>query len=57
MLEQVAPGEFTVRCAGAQGSGILRSMREANFFILLEPDRTSVDAGEQVAVQPFRNLI
>ena len=57
VLEQAGPGEFTVRSAGAQGSGILRSMSEANCFILLEPDRTSVDAGEQVAVQPFRNLI
>ena len=57
VLEQVAPGEFTVRSAGAQGSGILRSMSEADCFILLEPGRTSVDAGEQVAVQPFRNLI
>ena len=32
-------------------------MSEANCFILLYPDRTSVDAGEQVEVQPFQNLI
>jgi molybdopterin molybdotransferase len=57
VLEQSGPGEFTVRSAGAQGSGILRSMSEANCFILLYPDRTSVDAGEQVEVQPFQNLI
>jgi len=57
VLEQSAPGEFTVRSAGAQGSGILRSMSEANCFILLDPDCASVAAGEQVVVQPFQNLI
>ena len=57
VLEQSAPGEFTVRSAGAQGSGILRSMSEANCFILLDPDQAAVDAGEEVIVQPFQNLI
>ena len=57
VLEQPAPGEFIVRSAGAQGSGILRSMSEANCFILLDPDRTSVEVGEEVEVQPFQNLI
>jgi molybdopterin molybdotransferase len=57
VLEQSAPGEFTVRSAGAQGSGILRSMSEANCFIMLDPDCTSVAVGEQVVVQPFQNLI
>ena len=57
VLEQSAPGEFTVRSAGAQGSGILRSMSEANCFILLDPDRTSVEVGDEVDVQPFQNLI
>ena len=57
VLEQPAPGEFVVHSAGAQGSGILRSMSEANCFILLDPDRSSVDPGEEVVVQPFQNLI
>jgi molybdopterin molybdotransferase len=57
VLEQSAPGEFTVRSAGAQGSGILRSMSEANCFILLDPECTGVAVGEQVVVQPFQNLI
>jgi molybdopterin molybdotransferase len=57
VLEQSAPGEFSVRSAGAQGSGILRSMSEANCFIMLGPDSTGVDVGEQVEVQPFHNLI
>ena len=57
ILEQTTPGEFSVRSAGAQGSGILRSMSEANCFILLDPDCTGVAAGEQVVVQPFQNQI
>jgi len=57
VLEQSGPGEFTVRSAGAQGSGILRSMSESNCFIVLDPDSTGVDVGEQVVVQPFNNLI
>ena len=57
VLGQTVPGEFSVRSAGAQGSGILRSMSEANCFILLDPDRTRVEAGEVVEVQPFQNLI
>ena len=57
VLEQSGPGEFTVRSAGAQGSGILRSMSESNCFIVLDPDSTGVDVGEQVVVQPFHNLI
>lgn len=57
VLEQSGPGEYTVSSAGSQGSGILRSMSEANCFILLDPDCTSVEAGEMVVVQPFINLI
>ena len=57
VLEQSAPGEFTVRSAGAQGSGILRSMSEANCFIMLEPDQSGIEAGQPVLVQPFQNLI
>ena len=57
VLEQSGPGEFTVRSVGAQGSGILRSMSEANCFIMLDPDRTHVEAGEEVEVQPFQNFI
>ena len=57
VLEQAEPGEFSVRSVGAQGSGILRSMSEANCFILLQPDQTSVEAGQEVLVQPFQNLI
>ena len=57
VMEQVGPGEFTVRSASAQGSGVLRSMSEANCFILLDPARTSVETGETVEVQAFQNLL
>jgi molybdopterin molybdotransferase len=46
-----------VRTTGAQGSGILSSMADANCFIVLGPDQTSVAAGEPVAVQLFDGLV
>ncbi|HUN67718.1 MAG TPA: gephyrin-like molybdotransferase Glp [Burkholderiales bacterium] len=44
-------GEWKVRTTGQQGSGVLRSMSEANCFIVLEHERGSVGAGEPVSVQ------
>jgi molybdopterin molybdotransferase len=44
-------GEWKVRTTGQQGSGVLRSMAEANCFIVLEHERGAVKAGEQVQVQ------
>jgi molybdopterin molybdotransferase len=44
-------GEWKVRTTGQQGSGVLRSMSEANCFIVLEHDRGRVEAGELVSVQ------
>jgi len=49
-------GEWKVRTTGQQGSGVLRSMSEANCFIVLEHERGSVEAGEPVQVQPFEGL-
>jgi molybdopterin molybdotransferase len=49
-------GQWKVRTTGQQGSGVLRSMAEANCFIVLEHERGSVKAGEPVAVQPFEGL-
>ena len=45
-----------MRATGQQGSGVLRSMSEANCFIVLEHDRGSVQAGEAVQVQLFEGL-
>jgi molybdopterin molybdotransferase len=49
-------GEWKVRTTGQQGSGVLRSMSEANCFIVLEHDRGTVKAGEAVSVQLFEGL-
>ena len=48
--------QWKVRTTGQQGSGVLRSMSEANCFIVLEHERGSVKAGEPVAVQLFEGL-
>jgi len=50
-------GDWKVRITGQQGSGVLRSMAEANCFIVLEHERGAVAAGELVSVQPFDGLV
>ncbi|HMV61760.1 MAG TPA: molybdopterin molybdotransferase MoeA [Zoogloea sp.] len=50
-------GIWKVRLSGAQGSGILRSMSEANCFIVLEETRGNVAPGDAVSVQLFDGLI
>lgn len=50
-------GEWKVRATGAQGSGVLRSMSEANCIIVVEHERGNVEAGELVGVQPFEGLV
>lgn len=49
-------GTWKVRTTGQQGSGVLRSMSEANCFIVLEHERANVEAGEPVGVQLFEGL-
>jgi molybdopterin molybdotransferase len=48
--------EWKVRTTGQQGSGVLRSMSEANCFIVLEHERGKIEAGELVQVQLFEGL-
>ena len=50
-------GEWRVRPTGAQGSGILRSMADANCLIVIEQDRGNVAAGEIVGVQLMDGLV
>jgi molybdopterin molybdotransferase len=45
-----------VKTTGQQGSGVLRSMSEANCFLVLEHERGNVKAGEPVGVQLFEGL-
>jgi molybdopterin molybdotransferase len=49
-------GEWKVRITGQQGSGVLRSMAEANCFIVLEHERGAIKAGEPVSVQLMEGL-
>ena len=49
-------GAWKVRTTGQQGSGVLRSMSEANCFIVLEHERGKVEVGELVQVQLFEGV-
>jgi molybdopterin molybdotransferase len=49
-------GSWKVKTTGQQGSGVLRSMSEANCFIVLEHERGTIEAGEPVSVQLFEGL-
>ncbi|TAJ93724.1 MAG: molybdopterin molybdenumtransferase MoeA [Gammaproteobacteria bacterium] len=50
-------GRHVVRKTGAQGSGILSSMSQANCFIVLPMECAGIKAGMEVEVQPFHGLI
>ena len=50
-------GEWCVRLTGAQGSGILRSMSEANCFVVLGHDQGAVKAGDYVEVMVMDGLV
>ncbi len=50
-------GQLTVRLTGSQGSGILRSMSEANCMVVLHHDQGAVNAGDAVDVLPFEGLL
>jgi molybdopterin molybdotransferase len=50
-------GEWCVRPTGVQGSGVLSSMSKADCFIVLEPERGNVAAGDMVRVQPMAGLV
>jgi molybdopterin molybdotransferase len=50
-------GEWSVRLTGAQGSGILRSMSEANCFVVLGHDQGAVKAGDYVDVMLMDGLV
>jgi len=50
-------GHTEVKTTGEQGSGILRSMSNANCFILLEEQCDGIKPNTTVTVQPFSGLI
>ncbi|MCG1053969.1 molybdopterin molybdenumtransferase MoeA [Mycetohabitans sp. B5] len=50
-------GRWEVALTGAQGSGILRSMSDANCFVILDHQRGPVAVGDTVDIMPFDGLI
>lgn len=56
IVERGADGEPEVRITGSQGSGILRSMSEANCMVVLHDGQGNVAAGEMVDILPFEGL-
>ncbi|MBP5996859.1 MAG: molybdopterin molybdotransferase MoeA [Azonexus sp.] len=50
-------GRWQVKTTGNQGSGVLRSMSEANCFVVLPEDCAGVQPGDAVQVQLFAGLL
>jgi molybdopterin molybdotransferase len=57
ILTQDAAGNWSVRVTGEQGSGILRSMSEANCFIILATEQGNVTPGTLVDVQLMEGVV
>jgi molybdopterin molybdotransferase len=57
VLERDAQGAWCVRVTGDQGSGILRSMAEANCFIVLPMEQGNVAPGTLVEVQVMEGVV
>ncbi len=57
ILGRNAEGKPTVKLTGSQGAGILRSMSEANCFVILGHDQGNVEAGEWVDIALFDGLL
>ena len=56
-VSRAADGAWQVAITGSQGSGILRSMSEANGLVVLPHAAGDVAAGDLVDVLPFDGLI
>jgi molybdopterin molybdotransferase len=57
ILTRGADGALAVRPTGEQGSGILKSMSDANCFIILAEAQGNVEPGTVVQVQPLEGLV
>lgn len=57
VLSRDGEGKYTVDTTGHQGAGVLRSMAEANCFIVLPLEGDTVMPGDEVDVQPFSALV
>lgn len=56
-LEPGADGRMEVQPVGNQGSGVLRSMSEANCIVVLHHDQGSIAAGDEVDCVAFEGLL
>ncbi len=57
IVSQAEDGRWQVRITGSQGSGILRSMSQANGMVVLHHDQSDVAAGDLVDVIAFDGLV
>lgn len=57
VVERDTDGRWWVRSTGAQGSGILSSMSQANGMIVLPHAQGEVAVGDEVEVLPFDGLV
>ena len=57
ILGRNTEGRPSVRLTGSQGAGILRSMSEANCFVILAHDQGNIAAGDSVDVALFDGLL
>jgi len=57
ILSIASDGSLQVAITGSQGSGILRSMTEANCMVVLHDEQGNVAAGDQVEVLMFEGLL
>ncbi|MBX3665399.1 MAG: molybdopterin molybdotransferase MoeA [Burkholderiales bacterium] len=57
ILSRDESGNLSVRVTGEQGSGILRSMSEANCFIILPTEQGNVTPGTMVEVQVLEGVV
>ncbi len=57
ILARDPDGRYLVKSVGHQGAGVLRSMTEANCFIVLPIEQETVMPGAEVEVQPFAGLV
>lgn len=57
ILSTALDGTREVRITGSQGSGILRSMSEANCMLVLPDEQGNVAEGDMVDIIPFEGLV
>ena len=57
ILGRSSDGKPSVRLTGSQGAGILRSISEANCFVILGPEQGNIDAGDWVDIALFDGLL